>query len=119
MTKEEFQQKFKEAFLEGYKNKKIKYLWEPFAKNEIECLKGNLARKAYDNADKTNVFEIQYDNGLIGDDFAVPLEKNHMTSNEVDKSELFEFYIFDKEFSWCYIITHEFNLCGPYFIKRK
>lgn len=118
MKKEEFVQKFKDVFCKEY-HKKMVYLWEPFARNDIVCLKGNLARNAYDEVDKINAFEIQYDNGFIGDNSAIPLQNEHMTSSGVDESKLFEFYIFDKDFSWCYIVTHEYDICGPFFIKSK
>ena len=90
------------------------YLWHLFSNNLVPCLVGNEAREAYDRADKTDALEIQYDYGL-GDEIMQPLSSTYTTALKVDWYGYTEFYIVGKNFSWCYVVTHELDLCGPYF----
>lgn len=73
--------------------------------------------KAYDEVDKEDALEFQYDNGFRGDDIAMALSPEYMTSQLIKKSGIIEFYVIGKNFSWCYIVTHEYDACGPYFIS--
>ena len=101
----------------------ICYIYEAIDINSyyayIKFLNGEEAAKAYDKADKHNAIEFQYDNGFMGDDFSIPLSNNHNTSKKIFESGLIEFYVFGENFSWCFIVTHEPNCCGPYFIKKQ
>ena len=90
------------------------YLWHLFSNNLVPCLVGDKAREAYDKADKTDALEIQYDYGL-GDETMHPLSPTYSTAEKVDWYGFTEFYIVGKDFSWCYVITHELDLSGPYF----
>lgn len=120
----EFVDRFIEVFAgnnESYR-KKIKtvkkgrgYLWLLFNEKLVLCFEGDRARAEFDRVDKTEAFEIQYYNGFLGDEETSPLKKEHLTSTGIDDSCLPEFYVIGKEFSWCYVVTHEFDLCGPYF----
>jgi hypothetical protein len=92
------------------------YLWMICEHNLIKNLKGKNAMIAYDNADKTDAIEFQYDNGFLGDDFSTPLSEENDNSSKIQNNGLIEFYVIGKDFSWCYIVTHEPNGCGPYFI---
>ena len=115
MTDKEFAQKFLEVFAQKIlKGKSKDYLWSIFSNKLVEHLEGESARKEYDKVNKKNAFEIQYDNGYIGDKKLLPLKKEHLTAKSIDGDSLAEFYVIGKDFSWCYIITHEFNDCGPY-----
>ena len=51
------------------------YLWMICEHNLVENLKGKDAMMAYDNVDKTDAIEFQYDNGFMGDDISAPLSK--------------------------------------------
>ena len=73
----------------------------------------------YDNVDKTGAVEFQYDNGVMGDDVSIPLSKENDSSIKIKNNGLIEFYVIGKDFSWCYIVTHERDGCGPYFIINK
>lgn len=95
------------------------YLWMICEHNLVQNLKGNEAMDAYDKVDKTDAIEFQYDNGFLGDNFSTPLSKENETSEKINKSGLIEFYIIGKDFSWCYIVTHEPEGCGPYFIIKN
>lgn len=95
------------------------YLWMICEHNLVENLKGKDAMMAYDNVDKTDAIEFQYDNGFMGDDISAPLSKENDSSIKICNNGLIEFYVIGKNFSWCYIVTHESNGCGPYFIIKN
>ena len=129
VNKENFVNKFIENFVPSIPIKKLKklkcyapdygYLWMICEHNLVENLKGKDAMIAYDNIDKTGAIEFQYDNGFMGDDISIPLTKKNDNSSKIQNNGLIEFYIIGKNFSWCYIVTHESNGCGPYFIIKK
>lgn|SRR5690554_5281800 len=125
MTSEEFEEKFLNMFANNISDKVRKknkigkkyggYLWYIFSQNLYPCFEGIKAKNEYDCVDKTNAFEIQYDNGFIGDRQTNFLYDVHLTAKGIDEDELFEFYVIGEDFSWCYVVTHERDLCGPYF----
>lgn len=129
ITKNDFPRLFLENFVPNVSYKKLKklhilpfddngYLWMVCNHNLIKHLSGIDAKQKFDEVDKSSAFEIQYDNGFIGDDVACPLDKNHISSKLIEQSNLIEFYVIGKNFSWCYIVTHEKDDCGPYFIYK-
>jgi hypothetical protein len=73
----------------------------------------------YDRLEKAEAVEIVYDNGFEDNDNARPLSEDHDTANKIRDAGLMEFYVIGKDFSWCYIVTHELDACGPYLILRK
>lgn len=131
MTSSEFVENFIKAFANNVSKdllkkyhvgkKKNDFLWNLFASKLVCCFEGDEARKEYDKVSKDNAIEIQYDNGFLGIGFneISPLPNEHYSSLEIDNVGIPELYVLDKDFSWCYIITHEFNLCGPYFCYRS
>lgn len=128
IKKETFVEEFINNFVPTISRKKLKelnclapngYLWMICEHNLVQNLKGNEAMDAYDKVDKTDAIEFQYDNGFLGDNFSTPLSKENETSEKINKSGLIEFYIIGKAFSWCYIVTHEPEGCGPYFIIKN
>ena len=96
--------------------KKNGYLWNICEQNLVKYFQGEKAKEAYNNIGKNNAKTFQYDNSIFGDDFAFELTENLNTAKKIDESKLIEFYVIGDEFSWCYIVTHEPHLCGPYFI---
>ena len=124
ITRKEFQERFLNAFapnLTTRERKKFKidwkgqgYLWHLFSNGLVPCLVGEKAREAYDKANKIDAMEIQYDYGF-GDDFLLPMNSVYTTAQKIDWYGYTEFYIIGKDFSWCYVITHEEDLSGPYF----
>lgn len=125
MTDNKFVEKFLSVFAKditkkqkrkAYIGKKYRgYLWHLFSYQLISCLEGNEARAEYDQVDKTGAFEIQYDNGIMGDGETISLNEEHKTAKGIDDSGYIEFYIIGKDFSWCYVVTHEGDYAGPYF----
>lgn len=126
IKKENFVDKFIENFVPSIPIKQLKklhcyaprygYLWMICEHNLVKNLKGKDAMIAYDTIDKTDAIEFQYDNGFLGDDVSIGLSVEHDSSDKIKKAGLIEFYVIGKGFSWCYIVTHERDGCGPYFI---
>lgn len=127
--KENFVREFIENFVPSISVKQLKklkcyapdhgYLWMVCEHNLVENLKGKDAMSAYDAIDKTGAIEFQYDNGFMGDDASIPLSKENDSSIKIQNNGLIEFYVIGREFSWCYIVTHEHDGAGPYFIINK
>ncbi len=95
------------------------YLWMICDRNLINNLKGIDAKAAYDNADKEGAIVFQYDNLFNDDLYPKPITSDYDSSTKIDEEQVFEFYVFGKDFSWCYIVTHEFDACGPFFIMLE
>ena len=127
MDRHDFINKFLNIFAKNVSPKELKtyrigaksgeFLWNLFAGKLISCLSGDKARQEYDKANKVGAEEIQFSSDFIGyDDLnTYPLSDEHRTACDIDKSGLIEFYVIGKDFSWCYVVTHEGDLCGPYF----
>lgn len=127
MTRNEFANKFLKVFCSHIPQKQLKkfhigtgkkhFLWNVFAGKLVPCFEGDAARKEYDKVDKTCAEEIIYDNcaRVTSDAYSSILSQQHLTSRDIDESGLMEFYVVGCDFAWCYVITHEFDLCGPYF----
>ena len=130
MTREEFRKKFLQVFASNISPKILKkyriespkgFLWNLFAANLVPCFSGDEARQEYDKADKTNARLIEYDACWMfcyppyNNPCAEPLPQSMTTAAEVDEKIFPETYIWGDDFSWCYVITHELDLCGPYF----
>ena len=94
------------------------YLWMICEHNLVNNMKGNAAMIAYNAINKDGALEFQYDNGFWGDNEAIPLSVENNTAEKIKASGLYEFYVFSCDFSWCYIVTHELDGCGPFFIKK-
>lgn len=131
MTQKEFVDKFKLTFTSHLPEKVLKkfrignrekdFLWNLFGAKLVDCYEGDAARKEYNKADKLEAIEILYSghNKVLRDEEeTTPLKPEHMTAEGIDEAGLPEFYIIGKDFSWCYVITHEFDLCGPYFCYK-
>ena len=89
-------------------------LWHLFTWGEVPCLKGEDARKAFD--------ELQYEEAIrFYDGYAGHIERadliGKITAKAVDKDRASDVYIVAKDFSWTYVRTHEEGICGPYFCK--
>ena len=81
----------------------------------LDCFEGNRAKEEFDKTDKNDAIEIQFDNQIIGDNCTFPIKDIHLSANDINDSGLFEFYVIGKDFSWCYVVTHEGDDAGPYF----
>lgn len=91
------------------------YLWHLFTWGNVSCLKGDNARKAFDDLrySEAIVFYDGYSNSINNVSF---VEK--ISADEIDKNENSDVYIVAKDFSWTYVRTHEEH-CGPFFCKKQ
>lgn len=128
MTKFEFAEKFLNTFAKDISEKDRKkygigtgkkdYLWNLFAGKLIPCYEGDEARKMFDGIDKNGAKEIFYSGHnkvFIDDEEVSELNEKYKTADDIDKDGVIELYVFNVNFDWCYVITHELDLCGPYF----
>lgn len=102
-------------------SRKKDYLWNLFAARLVPCFENNEARQMYNIADKTNAVEIVYSGNKDSkdDEYTTSLKDNHLTAEGIDEDGIPEFYVIGNEFSWCYVVTHEFDLCGPFFCYKS
>ena len=126
MKREEFRETFLSVFANGMKRQQKRkyrigleyggYLWHLCYYKLVPAFIGDDARKEYNKVDKNGAIQIRYDLGIgYGDEETSRLEDNFLTAEGIDKGGYSEFYVIGKDFSWCYIVTHEMDLCGPYF----
>lgn len=120
MDKKEFKKSFIKHFAKDLTSKQLKVynvelgmkgaLWNVFAAGLVSCFVGDEAREEYNKANKNNAEIFNLDNLKL-----TRLPNNCFTSKEVDNYGFLECYIIGENFSWVYVITHEGDLCGPYF----
>ena len=92
------------------------YIWHIFSWKllpEETYLVGDSARDAYDMADKNDAVYIE----PFGEGITKALEREYESAASLDA--LTEVYVAAKDFSWTYIKTHENDLCGPYFCRKR
>ncbi len=91
------------------------HMWHLFTWGNVQCLKGDDARKAFDDLQYTEAvrFYDGYSNHI--EDVSV-IEK--ISAKKVDKDKKSDVYIVATDFSWTYVRTHEFDL-GPYLCVKK
>ncbi|NHN33670.1 DUF4275 family protein [Paenibacillus agricola] len=87
------------------------FKWHIFSYKKQKCLEKEEARNAFDALTKNELY-VMYQNSPD-----VVFEYNN--ANDVVAAD-FDFeqdiYIFDKNFTWTYVHTHE-SMCGPFFYK--
>ena len=123
MSKEKFKNQWLRHFAKCVDKKVIEehvkgqYIWHVFSFEHIKnenLLVGDNARRAFDEADKSEVICCD-EYGREGVKDSLPVGCN--TAEEIDKGAV-ELYVVAKDYSWTYIKTHDCDLCGPYFYKN-
>ncbi|WP_255551258.1 DUF4275 family protein [Sporosarcina sp. E16_8] len=85
--------------------------WHIFSYEKQECLKEVAARKAFDVVSKNELYVMYQDSPYV-----IQCNKaNKVIAADFDSR--IDIYIFDKNFTWTYVHTHE-SMCGPYFYKK-
>ena len=123
MTKNEFYDKWLSVFASGISKEDREkyivsygnYIWHAFSwelLDKSEYLVGDAAREAYDSMDKGDAVCLRW----FDDDRTQELSEDLHTAKALDNQH--EIYVVSKDFSWTYIKTHEYDACGPYFMKR-
>ena len=90
-------------------------LWHLFTWGKVSCLKGDEARKAFDDLQYTEA--IRFYDGYSKHIEGISLV-DKISAKKVDKDKKSDVYIVAKDFSWTYVRTHEFDL-GPYLCVKK
>ncbi|OEH91145.1 DUF4275 family protein [Bacillus solimangrovi] len=86
------------------------YKWHIFSYKKQDCLIEEKARKAFDTMSKDEIY-VMYEGSPI-----VSLYTNAKVVIAKDFDSQHDIYLFDKDFTWTYIHTHE-SMCGPYFYE--
>jgi len=86
--------------------------WHIFSYEKQECLKEVAARKAFDSASKDELYAMYQDAPYV----IQYSEANKVIAADFDSRQ--DIYIFDKNFTWTYVHTHE-SRCGPYFYQMR
>lgn len=122
MSKEKFKnqwlRKFAPNLSKEQREKYIEnqYIWHVFSYDLSEfkgLLVGDEARKAFNQVDKSECISCDMYNHSGVKDKLMP---QYDTAEKID-TNLIEFYVVAKDYSWTYIKTHEGDFCGPYFLK--
>lgn len=95
-----------------------RFLWQFPELDGKMFLEGEEADDAFDNVSKQGAYEYVFD-GPFSYEKPIPLQKEHLSSLLIRIDGLREFYVFDVNFKWCYVITHEGDGCGPFFFKSS
>lgn len=93
----------KEIYYEQFK-------WHVFSYNKQDCLKKEAAREAFDAVSKDELYVTYQGCPYV----FLYTNANEVVSKDFDSQQ--DIYIFDKNFTWTYVHTHE-SMCGPYFYK--
>ena len=88
------------------------FKWHIFSYEKQQCLKEVAARKAFDSVSKDELYAMYQDAPYV----IQYSEANKIIAADFDSRQ--DIYIFDKDFTWTYVHTHE-STCGPYFYKMK
>ncbi|MEW4429694.1 DUF4275 family protein [Paenibacillus pabuli] len=86
------------------------YKWHMFSYKKQACLTGDSARDAFDSELKNDLYVMYQHTPFI------QVYENAMAVVAADFDSEQDIYIFDREFTWTYVHTHE-DMCGPYFYK--
>ncbi|MBM7606677.1 hypothetical protein JOC75_004731 [Metabacillus crassostreae] len=86
------------------------FRWHIFSYEKQECLEEEAARNAFNAVEKQDLY-IMYQ-GVTS--VLLYLNASELVAENFDSQQ--DIYIFDKNFSWTYVNTHE-SMCGPYFYK--
>ncbi len=86
------------------------FKWHIFSYEKQECLKKEVARKTFDSLSKEQFYVMYQGSSII----FLYTNANEVISRDFDTQQ--DIYIFDKNFTWTYVHTHE-SICGPYLYK--
>lgn len=88
------------------------FKWHVFSYEKQSCLKEAEARRAFDAEFKDELYVMYQASPLV----LLYRNANKVISSDFDSEQ--DIYLFDKNFTWTYVHTHE-SMCGPYFYKRS
>ncbi len=86
------------------------FKWHIFSYEKQECLKEEEARNAFNAVAKEELYIMYQGNPIV----SLYSNASELKAEDFDSKQ--DIYIFDKNFSWTYVLTHE-SMCGPYYYK--
>lgn len=97
----------------------INHLWHTFSFEWLPCLESNAAREAFDNIDKGGSIYILQQH-VVGKQHVAYYIESPIQLKSTDFDDIDDIYIFDKDFSFTYVHTHEDSMgLGPYFYQKN
>lgn len=116
---EELKNKWEMVFAGGLTDEERKeihlddFLWHACSYKKIDLLENDEAREAFNKAIKKEVIGFyQNENDVLN--FR---DGSILKDSDFDLEE--DIYVMDADYKWTYIVTHEKEQCGPYFIEAK
>ncbi|MDR6550756.1 DUF4275 family protein [Paenibacillus qinlingensis] len=88
------------------------YKWHIFSYKKQDCFENEAARNEFDAMTKNEVYVMYQDLPDIVFEYN---NANEIVASDFDYEQ--DIYVFDKNFTWTYVHTHE-AMCGPYFYKQ-
>lgn len=87
------------------------YLWHAFSFHRLPCLQREAAVQAFRSVPQKNcyVFFQHSDHALLFEDAGSVEAEEFAQEGDV--------YIVDREFGWTFVMTHEGQWCGPYYLS--
>ena len=89
------------------------FKWHIFSYEKQECLQKDAARKAFDEVIKDDELFVMYQHLPYITQYS---KASKVVAADFDSEQ--DIYIFNKDFTWTYVHTHE-SMCGPYFYSVK
>ncbi len=116
---EELKKKWELAFAGGLTDEERKeiylddFLWHACSYKKINLLEKDEAREAFNKVLKEEVVGFyQNENDVLN--FR---DGSFLKDSDFDLED--DIYVVDSDYKWTYIVTHEKEQCGPYFIEAK
>lgn len=88
------------------------YKWHIFSYEKQVCLKEEEARQAFDAEAKDDLYVMYQNSPLV----LLYTNAGNVIATDFDTEQ--DIYLFDRQWNWTYVHTHE-SMCGPYFYKVK
>ncbi|AJS58557.1 DUF4275 family protein [Paenibacillus sp. IHBB 10380] len=88
------------------------YRWHIFSYEKQVCSIKETARKEFNEVTKSEIYVMYQDSPYV----MLYKNANNVVAEDFDSEQ--DIYIFDRDFTWTYVHTHE-SMCGPYYYKVK
>ncbi|MGS2778439.1 DUF4275 family protein [Robertmurraya sp. GLU-23] len=94
------------------------FLWHVFSYEKLRCLEKKQAEEAFNLVEKKScyIFFQHSDHAYILENAQDLKASDLQFEEDIDEKDL---YVVDTEFNWTYVITHEKEMLGPYFVKKE
>ncbi|WMT43562.1 DUF4275 family protein [Paenibacillus sp. D2_2] len=86
------------------------YRWHIFSYEKQVCSIKEKARKEFNEITKSEIYVMYQDSPYV----RLYKNANDVVAEDFDSEQ--DIFIFDRDFTWTYVHTHE-SMCGPYYYK--